>query len=136
MSYAVKLRVQRLVKTIIKDFTSTTYTTLETDAIEYSDNKINSALRKESIPIPTVPNPLPDDSPINDLVEAGCLYAAAYIFNDYFSAHDRNSSATTTYRSDADTFLNNYIKYYNDANSVIEDNEINTNLIGYSNVEY
>lgn len=135
MSYAVSASIQELVKSVILS-TDTRYSSLETRAITYSDNTVNRELRRNNVPIPTLPNPIPANSEYNDLVEAGNLYAASFIINDILAGHERTSAASNTYRTDAKEFVSSYITYYNEQNSLPEDNEINTELIGFSTVQY
>lgn len=103
MSYADQDKVKILTKEVavgIKD--DTIYSELLSRAIDYADNKINNKLDENNIPPPSGNNA--------KLTEAGNLYAAAMIFNTYYSSNDTQSPTARTYREDADELVKGYIK--------------------------
>lgn len=82
------------------------FNALLTRAIQYSDRKINNKLADEDLTTFTEG----DTNIPEDLQEAGNLYAAALIFNTYYSSNDRSSPAASSHRNDADDFVKAYIK--------------------------
>lgn len=102
-TYADPLEVQKLTREIREGLHNTEdYEDLLVRALTYSDRKIGNKLKKANITLPVPGN--------DDLSEAGNLYAAYLIFNTYYSGNDRTSPTAAGYKSDADEFVEAYIK--------------------------
>jgi hypothetical protein len=101
-TYADPTEAQKLTREVREGLhNSDDYEDLLVRALKYSDRKINNRLKKEGIGTPAAAD--------EDLMEAGNLYAAALIFNTYYSSNDRTSPTAAAYKNDADEFLESYI---------------------------
>lgn len=95
------------------DATSTHYDAVLLIAYENTDNKIESRLTKNNVPIP-------DTAPA-ELIEIGTLYAVAFMYNDYYSNEDKSSPVAKTYNDEADSRLQDYIESYLDGHSELDE---------------
>ena len=85
------------------------------NAIEHAERKINSTLRMNNVEIPLIPTDLTEldtTDPLMDLVQAGTLYASAFIFDTILGDNETGSPASKSYLTDADSLVDNYIEYY------------------------
>ncbi|MDY9922789.1 hypothetical protein [Methanobacterium sp.] len=90
---------------------STALTLVITKGIKHADRTINGTLRDEKIPIPTVPedhDSVDDEDPLTNLLEAGDLYAIAFIMDTYYSGMEGVGSPKT-YRQTADDLVAKYV---------------------------
>lgn len=129
MTYAVITAVEDLTKEVkVGMHNNDAYNALQTKAIDYSNRKVNKKLRDDSVPIPattdidTLKTKLTstdasvkeeaENDPLISLIEAGNLYAAAFIFTTYYSSSDTISPTSKSYQTDADEFVDGYISEY------------------------
>ncbi|BDZ68595.1 hypothetical protein [Methanobacterium ferruginis] len=110
MTYAVSEEVTNLTNEIMEPMTTDVANATLTKAISHAEIKINSKLRKNNIDISTIPDTVEEKDPINNLIEAGTLYAAAFVFDTGYSGNETSSPAVRTYRSDADELVDAYIE--------------------------
>lgn len=112
VTYADSEVVAELAKEVIANTDKNAAPTIE-KAIRHAEIKINGKLRRAKISIPSVPEfreSLDDEDPLNNLLEAGDLYAAAFVFSTYYSGSDYTSPAVKDYRADADELVDAYIE--------------------------
>lgn len=129
MTYADTTSVSNLTKEIEAGMHSDeAYAALQVKSINFADKKINNKLKKNNVPIPTntdietLKTQLTSEDetikekaevePLNSLIEAGNLYAAAFIFTTYYSSNDSISPTSKSYQTDADEFVEGYIAEY------------------------
>jgi len=110
VTYADPGVVTTLTNEVMANMEEPVATATLTKALSHADIKINSELRKNSIPIPTIPETIDEEDPINNLLEAGTLYASAFIFNTAYSGNETLSPAARDYKSDADLLVESYIE--------------------------
>lgn len=105
MNYADTAAVKILTKEIVEAMDDDeAYNSLLTQAVNHADRKINRQLRKNNVPTPT--------SSEDDLVEAGNLYSATFIFDTYYSDNETRSPSARTWEEDADNSVKDYIDTY------------------------
>lgn len=115
MVYANTTDIETLTKEIKNDasVTDEEYTALQTKASSLADKKINNKLRVKNVPIPTSLEDLENNDPLNDLIEAGNLFAAALMFDTYYAGNETPSPSSKTYKDDANSLVDGYITWYN-----------------------
>lgn len=86
------------------------YDTILIQALDHAETKIDSELFKNHVPIPTIPESIPKKDPLNNLVKAANLYAAAFMFDTYYSSNDNITPTSRSYKTDASDFLQGYIE--------------------------
>ena len=82
-------------------------------AIKHAQTKINGKLRKAKIQIPEIPvdiETIDEEDPILNLLEAGDLYASAFVIDTKYSEADNQSPTSRVYRTDADEAVDAYIE--------------------------
>jgi hypothetical protein len=112
VTYANADVVAELAKEAIANTDQSATPTIE-KSIRHAEIKINGKLRRAKISIPSLPESresLEDKDPLNNLLEAGDLYAAAFVLSTYYSGNDYTSPAVRDYRTDADELLDAYIE--------------------------
>lgn len=108
MTYADQSAVTTLTQSVSTSMNdSESYNQLLNLALTHADNKVNSTLRRNMIPIDSQNNPnLASNQNIQD---AANLYAAAFLINTFYSDNDTASPTATSYTKDADSFLDDYV---------------------------
>lgn len=100
MVYANSDSIQTLTNEVLSQTTEEKYTNLLSHAINHAERKIQSKLQKQGL--------TPPSSDV-DLTEAANLYAAAFIFDTYYSGNETSSPTVKSYKADADEFVEGYI---------------------------
>ena len=86
------------------------YDAILLQALEHAETKIDSELLKNHVPIPIIPDIIPEKDPLNNLIKAGNLYAAAFMFDTYYSSNDNITPTSRSFKTDASDFLQDYIE--------------------------
>ncbi len=110
LTYADQTIVSTLTSEIAENMEEPVKTSTLNQAINHAEITINSKLRKNKIDIPTIPGTVEKEDPLNNLLDAGILYAAAFFFDTGYSGNETSSPAARSYRSDADALVDDYIE--------------------------
>jgi hypothetical protein len=110
MTYANPATVQILTLKVKPKKNTTNYDSLLQIAIDDSEDTINNELMQKNVPIPIIPTDIDEKDPLNTLFKAANLYAAAFIFNTYYSGNAALSPVSIDYNKKADAKLANYIE--------------------------
>ena len=125
MTYAEQTTVEKRTVELKPNNDSTNYDSILTDSLDHAEGKINLGLIQNNIPLPksvdveNLKTQLQSEDediqveakqdPLYNLINAANLYAAAFLFDTYYSSNDNISPTSTSYKKDADAFLQGYI---------------------------
>jgi hypothetical protein len=109
MSYADSSIVRALTTQLVPNNDPSKYEALLLIAIDDADDTINNELIQNNVPIPTIPDDIDSEDPLNTLIKAANLFTAAFMHNTNRSSNDTLSPTAVKYEANANTKLSNYI---------------------------
>lgn len=109
MSYTDENVVRSLTSTLVANNEPSKYEALLLIAIDDTEDTINNELITNNVPIPTIPNTIEPDDPLNTLIKAANLFTSAFMLNTNRSSNDALSPTSVKYEANANIKLNNYI---------------------------